>query len=112
MQHTLDEFAGTFAISDHDRIPEVLVEYLIERFYAKVDNKWLATRKHILSNISLEDINQALNEVWQGPGSLDTVRAYIAETRGARLSEIVDSQPTNKKAVAVPTLDSDLKVTD
>jgi hypothetical protein len=110
--HTLEKFEGTFAISDHNRIPEVLVEYLTERFYDKVDNKWVANRKHQLGNISMETINEALNEVWEGPGSVDTIRAYIAESRGARLSSMIESQPKAKTPVPVSTVDSNLKVQD
>ena len=103
--HTLEKFEGTFAISDHNRIPEVLVEYLTERFYDKVDNKWVANRKHQLGNISMETIKE-------GPGSVDTIRAYIAESRGARLSSMIESQPKAKTPVPVSTVDSNLKVQD
>ena len=110
--HTLDKFEGTFAIPDHNRIPEVLVEYLTEYFYDKIDSKWLSTRKHQLSNISMETINEALNAVWEGPGSVDTIRTYIAQSRGARLAAMIESQPKDKTPVPVSTVDSNLKVQD
>ena len=111
MQHTLDEFAGTFAISDHHRIPEVLVEYLSEVFDKKLENKWIASR-HQLSNIDLDTINEELNAVWEGPGSIAKIKAYTLESRAARLGQMIETQPKNKKATSVPTLDSNLKITD
>jgi len=81
---TLDTFAGTFNISDHSRLSEVLVEYLFEKFYSRIDNKWIS-RTHILSAISLEEINTELNEVWEGPGSIAKLKRYTQNSRAARL---------------------------
>lgn len=81
---TLDEFDGTFAITDHNLIPTSLLNYLSERFYK-------ATR---LSRVNLDDVNSALNEVWQGPGSLAHVQAEtlrLRELRRASQSNTVTS---------------------
>jgi len=107
---TLDRFAGTFQISDHSRLSEVLVEYLFERFYSRIDNKWIS-RSHILSDISLEEINTELNEVWEGPGSVAKLKRYIQNSRGDRLSEIAGEKSAlgNYK---VPTVDDQLTKED
>jgi hypothetical protein len=63
-------FAGTWAISDHTRIPEQVVEYLQYKFQVSR-----------LRRVPLEDINQALNEVWEGPGSLSKVFLLAEELR-------------------------------
>lgn len=70
-------FKGTWAISDHNLIPESVVNYIMECF-PKVER---------LKRIPLEDINQVLNEVWEGPGSLDKVRALAGQMRYRRLAE-------------------------
>ena len=103
---TLDQFAGTFQISDHSKLSEILVEYLFERFYSKIDNKWIS-RSHILSDISLEEINTELNEVWEWPGSVAKLKRYIQSSRADRLGEIVGEKSVlgNYK---VPTVDDHL----
>ena len=78
---TLDEFDGTFAITDHSLIPGGLHNYLAERFYN-------ATR---LSRVSLDDVNAALNEVWQGPGSLAHVQEETQRLREQRKAGGEDS---------------------
>lgn len=63
-------FAGTWAISDHTRIPEQVIEYLQYKFEtAKV------------RRIPLDKINKALNEVWEGPGSLTKVFQLTEELK-------------------------------
>ena len=56
---TVNSFNGTFAIESHTGIPEVLRGYL-QRHFGVLR----------LSRIKIEKINEALNEVWEGPGSL------------------------------------------
>lgn len=63
-------FAGTWAISDHDRIPEQVIEYLQYKF---------ETAK--IKRIPLDKINKALNEVWEGPGSLTKVFQLTEELK-------------------------------
>jgi len=55
-------FKGTFAFSDHALIPEVFHGFLQRHFGV------FRVRK-----IKLEKINEALNEVWEGPGSLEKI---------------------------------------
>jgi hypothetical protein len=84
---TLDEFDGTFAITDHNLIPGSLLNYLGERFYNTAR----------LSRVPLAEINQALNEVWQGPGSMEHVKAATRDLRSQRFgklnSDSSDSEP-------------------
>ena len=60
--YTVNGFNGTWAITDHRRIPEVLRDFL--QFHFGVIR---------LSRIKIEKINEALNEIWEGPGSLEKV---------------------------------------
>jgi len=107
---TLDTFSGTFKISDHSLISEVLVEYLFEKFYDRIDSKWLG-RTNILSTISLEDINAELNAVWEGPGSVAKIKNLTKMSRDFRRDglEGASSPLDNYKT---PTVDDDLTQED
>lgn len=109
---TLDKFEGKFAISDYNLIPELLVEYLSEIFYDKIENKWVATKRHQLASVSLDAINEQLNSVWEGAGSVDKIKSLLQESRSARWSAMIVKEPEVKTNVPVPTLDSDLKLID
>ena len=67
-------FRGTWAISDHDLIPCTLRNFLCECF------------PHVerFKRIPLEDINRTLNDVWEGPGSLDKINRLTQELKAAR----------------------------
>ena len=98
---TINGFAGTFNITDHHLIPSSLVDYLTECFHGY-------TR---LSRVPLEDLNDALNEVWEGPGSMPKViRATykLRETRRANLDDTKDPL----KGYDTPTVDSQLVSND
>jgi hypothetical protein len=56
---TVNSFNGTWAISSHAGIPETVQGYLQRHFGVMR-----------LSRIKIDKINDALNEVWEGPGSL------------------------------------------
>lgn len=100
---SLNSFNGTFNISDVRAIPEILREYLAEKFDAQR-----------LTRISLEDVNKALNDVWEGPGSAATVVAKTWEMRMARKAAAVSEETTNKlfKNHEVPTIDDNLDFDD
>lgn len=102
---TLDNFTGTFNISDHSRISQVLQEYLFEYFYDRIESKWLG-RGNTLSNIPLDDINQELNRVWEGPGSVEKLRTFTKTSRELRLGNIVDDSAL--KGYKTPTVDDEL----
>ncbi len=55
-------FRGTWAFSDHSLIPEVLFGFLQRHFGIMR-----------LRRISLDQINSLMNEVWEGPGSLEKI---------------------------------------
>ena len=63
---SLNGFAGTFAYSDHRLIPEAITEFLLEHFRSRVGE----ARKNHIKAIPLEEINDLMNEVWEGPGSM------------------------------------------
>lgn len=60
--HTVNNFDGVWNISDHSLIPPVLRLFIQYSFKTGKINR-----------IPMESINSLLNEVWQGPGSLETV---------------------------------------
>lgn len=72
--HALDNFNGTWQISDHALVPTAVRNYLVELF----------TKKERFSQIPLEDINQALNSVWEGPGSMAKLILLTEQMRQAR----------------------------
>lgn len=99
--NTINGFAGTFNFSDHSLIPQALLDFISERFYKVVR----------FSRIPLEDINNALNEVWEGPGSMPKLIRMTSDMREARRENIeVDTKALDK--YEVPTIDDDLTVTD
>lgn len=55
-------FRGTWKFSDHNLIPDVFRGFL-QRYYGVMR----------LQRIKLEDINKLLNELWEGPGSLEKI---------------------------------------
>jgi hypothetical protein len=58
--NSVNGFRGTWNFSDHTLIPETLFGFLTRHFgQAK------------LRRIPLDKINQVMNEVWEGPGSLE-----------------------------------------
>jgi hypothetical protein len=60
--HSVNGFRGTWKFSDHNLIPDVLRGFL-QRHYGVMR----------LQRIKLEDINKLLNELWEGPGSLEKI---------------------------------------
>lgn len=106
---TLDTFSGTFNISNHSLIAEPLAEYLFEKFYDRIDSKWVG-RGHTLSSIPLDEINAELNSVWEGPGSVAKLREYVKTSRGIRLGKITDDSAL--KGYQTPTVDDELDKED
>lgn len=98
---SVNGFSGTWAISDHSLIPSALQDYIAETFYGY-------TR---LTRIPLEDINNALNEVWEGPGSMAKITELVYEKRQAR-QEGRDDEKDPLKGYDTPTVDSQLTVVD
>jgi hypothetical protein len=70
--HTVNGFRGTWKFSDHTLIPDSLYGFLTRHFgQAK------------LRRIPLDKINQVMNEVWEGPGSLEKLFRLELEMRQA-----------------------------
>lgn len=92
---TLNGFAGTWDIKDHTLIPQALLDFINESFYGY-------TR---IKRIPLEEINNLLNEVWDGPGSMSKIVRMTQEKRTLReMDEVKDPL----KNYETPTVDSEL----
>ena len=101
---SINGFAGTFAFSDHSRIPEPHVEFLLEYFRKQLGE----TRKGHIKVIPLEDINEVMNEVWDGPGSVIKLVNLTYKLRAQRLSETPDDVKNVLKGYDTPTYESDI----
>ena len=55
-------FTGTFAFNSHRRIPEVFHAFLQRHF-----------GQYRIRRVPIEDINEIMNELWEGPGSLEKI---------------------------------------
>ena len=97
-------FAGTFAYSDHRLIPETITEFLIEHFRARIGE---ARRNHIKA-IPLEEINDLMNEVWEGPGSMVKIVELTYKLRGNRYETNPIDTKDVMKGYVIPTLESNL----
>jgi hypothetical protein len=70
--NTVNGFRGTWRFSDHTLIPDDLFPFLSRHFgVAK------------LRRVPLEQINKLMNEVWEGPGSLEKLFRLELEMRAA-----------------------------
>ena len=88
--YTINGFNGTFAFSEHNRIPQGIVEFLLEHFHkqcSKTVNSW---KKNHIEAIGLDEINELMNEIWDGPGSMNKLATLTNEMRLARLWNIED----------------------
>ena len=70
MPYYVNGFDGTFAITEHSRIPEVFKGFLQHHFGVIR-----------LNRVKIEKINEALNEIWEGPGSVEKVLRKEMEYR-------------------------------
>lgn len=93
--NTVDSFNGTWAISDHNLVPNGVVNYIMECF-PKVER---------FRKIPLDDVNRVLNEVWEGPGSLDKVQTLASEMRLRRMTMVDDK--SNDPVKTIDDYDSD-----
>jgi len=60
--YRVNGFNGTWAFTDHRKIPEVLRGFLQHHFGI-----------YRLRRVSLDKINEVMNDIWEGPGSLEKV---------------------------------------
>jgi glucan phosphorylase len=73
---TIAGFNGTFAFTNHLLIPQGVTEFLLEHFHKKC-----------FQAIELDEINELMNEIWEGPGSMNKLATLTNEMRLARLWE-------------------------
>jgi hypothetical protein len=100
----LNGFRGTFAYSDHRRIPEALLEFLLEHFYKRLGD----ARKHHIKAIELDEINELLNDIWDGPGSMPKIAKMTQDMRMTRLDIVIDDAKDPLKNYDTPTIESNL----
>ena len=100
----LNGFRGTFAYSDHRRIPEALLEFLLEHFYKRLGD----ARKHHIKSIELDEINELLNDIWDGPGSMPKIARLTQDMRMSRLDIVIDDAKDPLKNYDTPTIESNL----
>ena len=100
----LNGFNGTWAISDHSRIPEVILEFLLEHFRPRLGE----IRKGHVKAVDLNEINDLLNEVWEGPGSMVKIVKLTYELRHNRYETDDNDTKDVMKGYVVPTFDSNL----
>ena len=65
-------FKGTFAFSDHNLIPEIFFDFLQRHF-----------GQYKIRRIPLDKINEILNELWEGPGSLEKIFRLAEEMKAS-----------------------------
>ena len=66
-------------------IPQGITEFLLEHFHKKCfkgSNTW---KKNHIQAIELEEINELMNEIWEGPGSMNKIATLTNEMRIQRL---------------------------
>ena len=76
---TLNSFEGPFNIQDLAKIPAQFIPYLTERLSLVAD-----TRGRVKNSLTIEKVNDALNEIWDGPGSMTKIINATYERRLAR----------------------------
>lgn len=97
-------FSGTWAFSDHSLIPDVILEYLLESFRDRLGE----FRKGHVKSIPLNEINDLLNSVWEGPGSVVKLVNLTYDMRSNRFSTISNDAKDPLKGYDTPTIESDL----
>ena len=100
----LNGFNGTFAYSDYSLIPQPILEFLHEYYNKKLGD----LRKNHIKTIDLNEINDLLNEVWEGPGSMSKLVASTHDMRIARLNVVSDDVKDPLKGYDTPTIESNL----
>ena len=100
----LNGFNGTFAYSDYSLIPQPILEFLHEYYNKKLGD----LRKNHIKTIDLNEINDLLNEVWEGPGSMPKLVASTHDMRIARLDVVPDDTKDSLKGYDTPTIESDV----
>lgn len=82
---TINGFNGTFAFSDHLLIPQGITEFLLEYFHKKCFKTANSWKKNHIQSIELDEINELMNDLWDGPGSMIKLSKMTNDMRMARL---------------------------
>jgi hypothetical protein len=95
--YSVNGFRGTWNISDHTLIPQTLVGYLQRHFGVMR-----------LRRVPMKQINELLNEIWEGPGSLEKIFRLEEELKlSGRDIKFSASDIAKLKQVEVDDEDSD-----
>ena len=93
LPYTLNGFNGTWNFSNHNLIPESLINFIMESF----------PKEEKFKRIPLEDINALMNDVWEGPGSMTKIVRLKNEMFSAR--QDTKKENSSKVIAAVRTID-------
>lgn len=85
--NSINNFDGTFQISDHTRIHEVFIEFIMYSF-----------KTARIRRVPIEDINELLNEVWEGPGSVEKILRLTYEL-GQSITNLGPLDTPKKKSI-------------
>jgi hypothetical protein len=71
---TLNGFNGTWSFEDHASVPQSLQDFVLESFHPEEKFR----------RIPVESINELMNRVWEGPGSMPKIMGLLHEMRVER----------------------------
>lgn len=102
---SLNGFRGTWAFSDHDLIPGPIREFLVEYYHSRLGEM----RRGHIKTIPLEEINELMNRVWEGPGSMSKICTLMYDLRNDRVNSLDYGKTDPLKDYETPTIESDLQ---
>ena len=100
----LNGFNGTWAFSDYSLIPQPILEFLHEYYNKRLGD----LRKNHIKVVTLNEINDLLNSIWEGPGSMPKIAAMTHDLRISRMKVDSDDTKDPLKGYDTPTVDSNL----
>lgn len=92
--YELNGFNGTWAFTDHRKVPGGLRDFIMECF----------PKLMRFSRVDIEKVNELMNDVWEGPGSMSKIARLHNEMRAERQRD-PDEEPVKKDKTPVPTID-------
>lgn len=104
----LNGFKGTWAFSDHSTIPDTINEFLLEHYRDRLGE----IRKGHVKVIPLNEINDLLNQIWEGPGSMVKLVNLTYDIRQERYETNPINNKDPLKGYIIPTIESDLEETE
>jgi len=85
---TLNGFAGTWNFSDHRLVAGPLIDFITEVYDGQ------QTKFH---RIPLEKVNEIMNDVWEGPGSMGKLARLYNQLRKDRFEIREDTEKKDSK---------------